>query len=242
MRRFWVALAFLTRFPAPDLDELRADDLARAAPAYPLVGALLGLTTGAVALVLAARLPATVAAAIAVALSALWTGGLHLDGLADTADGLGGGRDRESALDIMHDHRIGAYGAVALVVVLMIKVTALAALIERGQALPAMVAAGALSRASMVPICALPYAREMGLGAGVKSVSRTEIAVAVVFGCAAALWLPWVSAIATVLAVAGLTLHNALFFRRRIGGYTGDTLGAQSELAETVALIAPLFI
>jgi len=247
LRRLGVALAFLTRLPVPArwIDGARAEDVGRAAPLFPVAGAVVGGLAALVVLALAARVTPLVNGALAVALAALWTGALHLDGLADTADGLGGGRTREDALRIMRDHRIGAYGAVALILAIVVEVALIAGLVEADvqRAARALVVAGALSRASVVPLAAaLPYARsDGGLGGalvGQLGAGAVAVAVALAVGAAVALG-GWWGAIAAV-AAAGLTLHNAFFVKRRIGGYTGDTLGAHVVVVEAGVLLVAL--
>src|SRR5262249_50558363 len=160
MRRLLCAIAFLTRVPVPLAFD--AVDIGRASLAFPLVGAGLGAASFGLALTLA-RLPAGVVAVLLVAFSALLTGGLHLDGLADSAGGFGGGRSREHALEIMRDHSIGAFGATALGLLLLLKVAALASL---GASWRPLLLAPILARWASVPLsAALPNARGSGLGA-----------------------------------------------------------------------------
>src|SRR6266550_1910501 len=127
------AVAFLTRLPVGRLVPLDGDDVARGAVLFPVVGAGIGAAVGGTAAGLVRVLPPLAAAGIALAVGALLTGALHLDGLADTADALGG-RSTEHALQIMRDHAIGAYGTVALVLDLLVKAVALAALADAGRA------------------------------------------------------------------------------------------------------------
>jgi cobalamin 5'-phosphate synthase/cobalamin synthase len=244
-RRLGVALAFLTRLPVPArwIEGARAEDVGRAAPLFPVAGAVVGALLALVVLALATRVTPLVNGAIAAALSALWTGGLHLDGLADMADGFGGGRTRDDVLAIMRDHRIGAYGAVALILAIVLEVALIAALVEAdaARAARALVVAGTLSRASLVPLAAaLPYARaDGGLGAAlVGQLGAGSVAVAIALGAGAALALGgWWGALACAVAAA-LTLHDGFFVKRRIGGYTGDTLGAHVVVVELGVLLA----
>src|SRR5581483_3345198 len=159
MRRLLAGIAFLTRVPVPARPPFDAADLGKATMLFPLVGAAVGGLQAAALHWLAPHLPALVTAAIAVLAGVLATGALHLDGLADTADGLGGGRTPEDSLRIMRDHAVGAYGVVAIALVLAIKLAAIAALAERG-AWGALVLAAALGRWSAVPLARFwPYAR-----------------------------------------------------------------------------------
>jgi adenosylcobinamide-GDP ribazoletransferase len=219
--------------------ELDGNDVARAGPAFPLVGAGVGAAVGGIAAALAGPLPALVAAGLALAVGALLTGALHLDGLADTADALGA-RTRERALEIMRDHAIGAYGTVALVLDLLVKAAALAALADRARVLAFAVTAACVARAAPVLIAAaLPYARAGG-GAGASLAGagpwRAAVAGAIALGVAVAVAGRDGAILAAVAAiVAGAA---ALVCRRWLGGVTGDTLGGTAELAELAALVA----
>ena len=223
-------------------------DFARMARALPIAGAMIG-ATGATGL-LAARLchlPALVCALVAVAVLVLATGALHEDGLADVADGFGGGATRESKLAIMRDSRVGAYGALALCFSILLRVAALASLLERSVALAALalVFAGAISRvAGLAPMMWLPPARADGLGATVAAPSR-EVWTRAWLAAAGIGLAPWLAgagvsqiavAIVAAFAVAALIANLA---KKQIGGYTGDVLGAAQQLAE-IAILAAL--
>ena len=238
LRAVAAALAFLTRIPVGRFVELGGDDVARAGALFPLVGAGIGAAVGGAAALLAGPLPAVAAAGIALGAGALLTGALHLDALADTADALGA-PSRERALEIMRDHAIGAYGAVALVLDLLVKAAALAALVSHHRAVAAAVAAGAVSRAVPVALgAALPYARPGG-GTGSSTAGakmwRAAVAVAVAVAFAAVAGRDGLLAAAVAAALA---LALGLAFRAWLGGVTGDTLGAAVELTELAALLA----
>jgi cobalamin 5'-phosphate synthase/cobalamin synthase len=238
LRAALAAVTFLTIVPVGRGVELDAEDVGRAGPLFPLVGAAIGAIMGATAWELAKHVDATVAAAVAVAVGALVTGALHLDALADTADGLGG-HTREDALRIMRDHHLGSFGVVALVLDLLIKTAAVAGLAARHSPVDALIAAGALSRAVPSPLAAaLPYAQPSP-GKGGAIGQRTSAGQALV-------------AVLLAMAIAGLALHgNALpaaitaavvvllaaVFARRLGGITGDVLGAACETCETAVLV-----
>jgi adenosylcobinamide-GDP ribazoletransferase len=235
-----VAIAFLTRLPVPGPPPADASEVGRAAPLFPVAGALLGAIAAASAHVLSLRLPSLLCASLVVALLAALTGALHLDGLADMADGFGGGRTRGDVLRIMRDHAIGTYGASALALDLITKVTAISALLAAGVAVRWLVLAAALARWTPVALaCFLPYARpEGGLGATVtkhRSVGGLVVATAMAAVLAiGALGARGAIAFAAVLAFAAV--HGAAC-RRRIGGLTGDTLGAGIEMAEALVLV-----
>ena len=245
MRALLVATAFLTRLPVPIAPG--ADDIGSAARWFPLVGGALGAAGALVAWTLTELLgsPATLTATLVIGLGAWVTGAIHLDGLADMADGFGGGRSREDVLRIMRDPRIGSYGAIALVLVVGTKVTAMAALLERGAALSFLIAAPAISRWTISALAAsLPYARaDGGLGeAVIAGPTTSSLIAATAMSAAIAIAALRVEAL-FVLATALLTvvwLGRAA--RRRIGGITGDVFGASVELTEASALVCGVWL
>ena len=177
------------------------------------------------------------AAVAAVATGALLTGGLHLDGLADSADGLRGA-DRERRLEIMRDPRIGSFGAIALALVLFGDVAALSAMTP-ARAFAGLIAAGALSRLAMLAVVALlPYARPAGLGTAARGQHRV---LDLVVGClltVIACSLDARRSLVAALLVALTTVVMAGLARRRIGGATGDVYGACAEVGQLAALLA----
>lgn len=239
MTRLAVAAAFLTRLPLPVRAAAGAREVGRAMLAFPLVGAALGAVLAGAGVLLARALPLPLAAALVVALGTLATGALHQDGLADTADGLGGGRDAGHALAIMRDHAVGAYGAAALVLGLLVKVAAVAALLGTPRAALWLPVAAALARWVMVPLIRLtPSARPDGLGASLAPhVGRLELLGATALAVAVAVGVAGWRGGAAAIAVAVLGAAFAALCRRRIGGMTGDTLGAAGELSEALVLV-----
>jgi cobalamin 5'-phosphate synthase/cobalamin synthase len=240
-----VATAFLTRVPVPVV--AGAVDVGRAARWFPLVGGLLGSATAVIAWTMTAVLdcPAALTATLVVGLGAWATGAIHLDGLADTVDGFGGGRDREAALRIMRDPLIGSYGAAALVFVIGLKVTAIAALLDRGAALPFVVAAPAISRWTISGLAAwLPYARtEGGLGQAVTHERDTlGLVVATAVTALIAIGTLGVDAVIVWAFAALIAAWIARTARRRIGGVTGDVFGASVELTETSVLLCGVLL
>jgi adenosylcobinamide-GDP ribazoletransferase len=232
------AVAFLTRLPVGRLVVLDEADVARGAPAFPLVGAGVGALAAGVAVGLAHVLPALAAAGVGLALGAAVTGAMHLDALADTADALTTRGER--ALAIMRDHAIGAYGATALVLDLVVKTAVLASLVSAGDAVWPAVAAGALSRAlPLVVAAALPPLRSEGAGASVGGlVSRSGTATAAAVAVAVALTAGPVRGLEMAAVAAALAGGAILFYRHWLGGVTGDLLGAASEVTETALLLA----
>ena len=232
------ATTFLTRIPLGRVVSVDGDAVGRAAPVYPLVGGAIGALGGAVVDVTAGPLPAGAAAALGLAVVALVTGAMHLDALADTADALGG-MTRERRLEIMRDHGVGAFGAVAVVLVLLFEASLLAG---AEHAWSVFAAAAACARWAPLPLAAwLPYARREGQGAAlVGSTSWPGAVAGLAVACAVALGVRGVDGLAAVAAAAATALVLGLFFRRWIGGVTGDTLGATTELAQAAGLAAVL--
>ncbi len=231
------ALGLLTRLPVP-LDFARAQARgAKAAWAWPVAGLVVG-AVGAVAGGLALWLGAGPGAAAALALGAQMavTGGLHEDGLADSADGLWGGHNRARQLEIMKDSRIGTYGVLALMIVTLLRWSALAQLFEAGS-WAALLAAGALSRAPMAALmAALPNARGSGLAQSVGRPGGATVALGAALALACGLAMLGAAGLWAALWVAGIGLAVGAVARAKIGGQTGDILGAAQQLAEAAVL------
>jgi adenosylcobinamide-GDP ribazoletransferase len=239
-----VALAFLTRLPVRYRRAWADTDLAASVALFPAVGALIGLAgAGGYALAVWVGLPPWPAAAIALAITIWLSGGLHEDGLADFADGLGGGRTREDKLRIMRDPRIGTYGAIALVLALLLRAGALAALAAPWAVGAALVTAAAVSRGVLPAVMAtLPNARTDGLAAGAGRPHPLRAAAAVVIAALIAIVLLGPAAPAALLACAGGALGVAVLARRQIAGYTGDVLGAVQQIAEIGVLLGAVAV
>jgi adenosylcobinamide-GDP ribazoletransferase len=228
------AFALLTRLPLPNHQSTGA----ASAWAWPLVGAVLG-ALGATLASAALWLGVTpgVTAVLILALSAMLTGGLHEDGLSDTADGLYGGWTKARRLEIMKDSRVGSYGVLALVLVTLARWSALTAVLVFGGHWAALVATGALSRAPMALVMALlPNARGEGLSHATGRPSPATSLVALVLATAVAVSLTGWTAVPLVFAALGAAILLAISALRRIGGQTGDVLGASQQLAEVACL------
>ena len=250
-----LALQFLTRVPLPaPLAAWTAFDAARqraCARYFPFVGLLVGAWGAAVTALAHGLWPLPVALVLGLAATLLFTGALHEDGWADTCDGLGGGATREQALTIMKDSRLGSYGVLGLVVALNLKLAALWGLAATG--LPALFAvsvwAHGVSRfAAVATMLRLPYAGDLGR-AKVPDMGGGGAAVAIVLpgglsliGAAALLqaWCGLAPLLAGAAATAATTLVVQAWLRRRLGGQTGDTLGAVQQLGEIAALLGAL--
>lgn len=245
VREFLAALSFLTVLPV-GRNGLPVSGSATLW-AFPLVGALVGLLGGAVFWASwHAGLPPSLSAIMAVAAQVMLTGGLHEDGLADVADGLGG-RTKEKRFDIMRDSRIGTFGVLALILGLSLRIGLIASLADTAahaaDILPALVVSmlvisGAISRAALPTLmyCSSP-AREDGLGQGFGTPDGLRCWAAILFGAMAAMLLvPFWQGTTAILGALLIAASLHVWTRRWIGGYTGDTLGAAQQLLEISVL------
>jgi adenosylcobinamide-GDP ribazoletransferase len=232
------AFALLTRLPVQLLLVSKLTKLALAVWAYPIVGACVGAIGGTIFwLAEALSFPPAIGAFYALAAMVLATGALHEDGLVDSADGLAG-KTREQSLIIMRDHQIGTYGAVALLLSLGLRATALVLLTEPHAVMAALIASGAASRSSATALmAALPHARKDGLSVAAGRPSATAAAFAAALSLfIGLLLLPFgmtVGLVASALIVAAIVGCIAFV---RLGGQTGDVLGACCQLSECVGL------
>ncbi|MGY4829576.1 adenosylcobinamide-GDP ribazoletransferase [Sphaerotilaceae bacterium SBD11-9] len=249
LRLFFIALQFFTRVPVPRWVGFEPEWLHQSARHFPAAGAVVGGLGAAVLWAALWLFPMPVAVGVSMAATVLLTGAFHEDGLADTCDGLGGAVGRERALEIMKDSRIGSYGAVGLLLVLGLKAAALTAM-HVPTVFAALVFAHTASRASAVSLIRwLPYAGDVAHAKAkplAQRVSATGFALAwgwvlmvglVLVACRPAWW-------PLVLLGLGLALLGAvgcaLWLKRRLGGMTGDTLGATQQLSELLVLLGCL--
>jgi adenosylcobinamide-GDP ribazoletransferase len=233
------AVAFLTRLPMPHPTGPMPANFVRARRMFPAVGAAFGGAVGLFCLGMRMiGVPDLAAAALALGASALLTGALHEDGLADVADGFGGGRDPAAKLEIMRDSRLGTYGALILMVSFVAKLSALATLPD-AFVVQSLIAAHALSR-GVLPVMSmsLPYARRDGLAASAGrpdlATAGTALALALII---ALLTLRWADALCAALVAAAVAIGMAWLAQRQIGGQTGDVLGGTEQLSETAILL-----
>lgn len=244
------SFVFLTRLPFGGFPYAR-EDFAWAPAYFPLVGAVVG-GIGAAALLALAPLDPLLAAAFAVGVTAWVTGAFHEDGLADTFDGLGGGRDRAHALQILKDSRVGAFGATALFVSQLLRVAALAALTAEDVAHAALALCLAHTLARLGPVFMmrlLPYvtgpeAKGAATSEGHKGKNAAVASAVAAAACALLAWLglSWATLAAASAATLAVTLHLARLYRRALGGIAGDLLGAQEQVTEVAVLVAALAV
>jgi len=234
-----LAISFLTILPAGPANAAAPADVAASFGWFPLVGFAIGLTLCAVDWLLAPLLGHPLRAALIVLILTALTGALHLDGIADTADALGAGRNRERALEVLRDSRIGSFGAIALVFVIGLKVIAIAGT-GGTQRYAMLYMAPGLGRWAMVALASsLDYLRPEGAGSAMLSRDRRRnLRVATVIAVIALAPLVMLHALRACLIAAVVTLALRAFYRRWLGGMTGDLIGAAGELVETAVLIA----
>ncbi len=235
-----IGFIFLTRLPVVHNEPMAKGDLSRALWTAPVVGFAVALVGAAVyAIAHALHVPPLPAAALAVAATVVLTGGLHEDGLADVADGFGGGGTRERKLEIMRDSRIGTYGVCALVMSFILRVGALTSLGDTVLVAAALIAAHAAGRAGIPAFMQLvPPARADGLSAdagtppGSSSLAAALIGTVVLIAC-----LGFLKGLVAIVLLVGAFAFLSWLSRRQIGGQTGDVLGAVEQAGEVIVLL-----
>ncbi|MBE9477557.1 MAG: adenosylcobinamide-GDP ribazoletransferase [Proteobacteria bacterium] len=231
------AFSLLTRLPIPVDHEVSGARAAIATWAYPLVGAVLGLIAGIIgSLLYWFGAPGSLAAIAALIALVIMTGGMHEDGLSDCADGFGGAMDKEKRLEIMKDSRIGAFGAVALILFILGRYSSMEVLIYTSF-IPALIAVGAASRLPMVfAMYVMPNARGNGLSATVGKPPEASMAIALALTlliCFVCIGWAGIFVFGWAMIAAGIM---ACLAHRAIDGQTGDVLGAMQQWAEFAAL------
>ena len=235
MRRFLAAIRFLTILPLPGGRGAAGPDLAGSVPFFPVVGMLLGAVAAASSWAVSLAAPPLLAGAAVVILLVAFSGGMHMDGLSDTADGFLSAQPREKVLEIMKDSRAGPMGVTAVACVLLVKFASVASL--PGMRFPRAVFLMPLAGrcALVVHMALLPYLRRNGLGTIFEG---NWPRLSAVWAAAVMALAGWAALGLAGLATAGLCLAASLAFawwcHRRIGGATGDTCGAACEIAEAV--------
>ncbi|MEL7462894.1 MAG: adenosylcobinamide-GDP ribazoletransferase [Pseudomonadota bacterium] len=243
LRHLALAFQFLTRLPLPADLGYSEERMARALYHFATVGLCIGLALGAVHLALLQIFEPLLAAILTLAASIRLTGAFHEDGLGDLADGLGGSPDRERALEIMRDSRLGTYGTVALIIVLAAKAAGLAELAPWA-AVAAIIGGHTLGRAAIVLIVRWSrYARPEGVGAFTKTtVPATALATPIAASLLALACLAWaaspLAAAVSLIAVACVAAFMLRYMLRRLDGYTGDGLGTVETLSELAVILA----
>ncbi|BET43124.1 adenosylcobinamide-GDP ribazoletransferase [Atlantibacter hermannii] len=245
IRIFFATLAFMSRLPVPYRwsQGLEVEQYSRGIVMFPWVGMVLGTLAAAVFLLLAPWCGTPLAALFYVLALAVLTGGFHLDGLADTCDGLFSARTREKMLEIMRDSRLGTHGGLGLIFVLVAKVLVVSELALRGYSmLPVLILASVAGRSAVVLLMYRQrYARDTGLGnIFIGKIGLKQTAVTLLTGAVLSfLLLPGAGLLAWFITTLGIGLIG-MTIKRTLRGQTGDTLGAAIELGEVIFLLALL--
>lgn len=244
MRSLLLAISFLTIAPVYGNRIAGDKEFANSLYYYPVVGFIIGIVLAGVSRLTELLGPGIAAEALILCTWVLLTGALHLDGVMDSADGLFSGRDKERKLEIMKDSRVGAMGAITLVIILLLKLAFLDGLLP-GDKIRVLFLAPAVGRFMMVyAICRYPYARNVsGLGAAFGGeAGPVKLAVAALILLAGA-WLAYAwTALTALFITVGLGMVAAAWIAKQLGGMTGDTFGALCESCETIFIIAAVFL
>lgn len=238
MRLFFVALQFLTRIHIVKQDSWTAEDFGRSTRFFPLVGIVLGFIYMLVAAILFDFLPKHTAASLMLIITIAMTGGLHYDGFMDTMDGLLSARSRERMLEIMKDSRVGSYGALSAMCLLLLQWSFLSDL-EESALFMALFLMPVIGRMAMVMVIAVfPYARPQGLGKAFADMAdkKTVLLAGVITIMAILPWEPMFMAIASLLAGLAFAWLFGYYGTKQLGGLTGDLYGAIELMTETVVL------
>jgi adenosylcobinamide-GDP ribazoletransferase len=239
MKSFLAAVQFLTVIPVPKALNGDAEDLGKSVPFFPIVGLLIGILAAMLAFVLVAVIPPFPSFVIIVIFLISVSGGLHMDGLADTADGFFSARPRGKILEIMKDSRIGVMGVIAVVCAILLKISLLVSLPPSSRTDIIFLIPLAGRCALVVMMTALPYVRSEGGLATLFAKSRSRIHAvwaALFLIVTAVLTAQWMG-LAVAVAVLAATAYFSWYCFRKIGGYTGDTLGAVCEIAEIIPVL-----
>ncbi|MFB9134291.1 adenosylcobinamide-GDP ribazoletransferase [Vibrio sp. AK197] len=243
---FWLALSFFSRIPTPESTPYSEERMNRAGRYFPLVGMLLGcLCTQIYHLAIQVFSP-DVAIFLTMVASLLLTGAFHEDGLADMSDGIGGGMTQEKRLSIMKDSRIGTYGASALLMALLGKYVLLSDLVTLGSLLPVWIVAYTLSRAVAISLVySMPYVSDLDASKSKPLAHRqtkTDLAVIILTGAIPCLL--WDVELAATLFVVALVFRWLFQFwlTKRLGGFTGDCLGAAQQVMELLIYLTLLVV
>ena len=242
LRSFLLAVQFLTRIPVR-LSDVREDELGRASAYFPLIGTAIGAVAAVIFWAVHHVLPASTSIILILVFMTIITNALHEDGLADALDGFGGGWTKDKALSIMKDSRIGSFGALGLIFLVISKYN-LMGLIEPNHLWRWLLFAPTAARWSTLPLClTLDYARDEGQG---KAVARKIPDFAVIFGTltlfAASAAAGLYGALLGLAASAGVIVVTGLYYRHRVGGVTGDCLGATNQLVEVAVYLSAVLL
>lgn len=239
MKGFLAALQFLTIIPVKLKGGVSDEEMSSSAAWFPAIGLIIGIFLAFAYEALSRIFPVPVVCAFVLTLSEAVTGGLHIDGFIDTMDGIASGADRKRMLEIMHEGRPGALGLAAVILLFLSKFSLLLSL-PKGTAGISLIAMSVMSRASFVASAVFyPYAREGSEGLGkvfIGKVKRPAAVIAAVTLLAAAISIFSIRSLILLPAVAAAFIACNLYFSRKLGGVTGDTIGAVGEMLEVIVL------
>jgi adenosylcobinamide-GDP ribazoletransferase len=239
IQKFLLTLSFFTRIPIGNWD-FGSLTLAQSIVFFPIAGALIGLLSGGFYIeMIELGLPSNISAWLVIGFQLLLTGGLHEDGLADTADGLASGRDRTQKLAIMHDSRIGSYGVLALITTISLRANIIAGFAGGFTTVFIFITTAACSRAFLaIFMYKIEYARDYGLAVTAGKTNAAKTLAASALGCVTLLWTGKIlAAITTVFALAIIYVVIKQITIKNFGGITGDTLGAAQQISEVALLL-----
>ncbi len=242
MRSFLIALQFLTIFPVKIKSEIKNEDFGSALLYFPFVGLVIGLVLFSSAII-SSLLPILIKSALILIVSVIITGGIHLDGFVDVCDGFYGNKPKEKILEIMRDSRIGAMGAIGLILILLLKFSLIVSL--KGVILwEALVEMAVFSRWSQVLACGITHCvRQEGKAKYfIEYSNKKNLVIGGLFTVALFLLMAGVKGVFLFMLLFLCALLSIQYVKRRIGGMTGDTIGAISEIAEVSVLLSNILI
>lgn len=241
--RFLAALKFLTIIPLPQKREATAEEIGSSIVYFPVVGAIIGLILAGLNWVLGLLLPSAIVGGLLIVAMVVISGAIHLDGFADTCDGIAGHKPVEDRLNVMRDSRVGAFAVIGVFLLLLVKYVSLSS-VPDDLLFAILILMPVISRWAMVyAICAYPYARTEGLGKVFKQqanwglfIVATIVTLAIVIGLTLISNAVYLGA-TIILGIWIMVVVMAAYFKRKFGGLTGDTYGAINEVAEVCVLI-----
>jgi len=241
---FWVALQFLTIIPIPWQRDIREVRIRNSIAYFPVVGLIIGLILAGLSWLFGLALPTGIANALLLVALAVVTGGLHLDGLADTCDGLAGHKTVAERWQIMRDSRVGGFGVIGIVLILLVKYVSLNSIPETLMTASLVLMPVAGRWAMVYSIFAYPYARPSGLGKAFKEGNRWPVfIIATIITIAIAVVSLQLIGLAILAIVLIITTALAVYFKKTFAGLTGDNYGAINEIAEvSVLIVTNLFV
>jgi adenosylcobinamide-GDP ribazoletransferase len=237
---FWTALQFLTIFPTPLRREITAKACGQSLTYFPLVGLILGAILLGLNYGLILVLPSSVVNILLITALVIMTGAHHLDGFIDTCDGVIAGKSKRERLTIMSDSKVGAFGIVGAILLLLLKYVSLSS----ARILPALLLMPTLSRWTIVSIIfTFPYAKRSGMGLAFKHEANWQrLTIATIIALIVTISLLKCWGLALMAALFLIAFGIASYFRSRLGGLTGDNYGAINELSEVVVLLLIIII